>query len=317
MKMRHSDLLSRTFLLPWRLRSLWILGFAMALLTAGSSLGNLLSLPERLSAFSLEVPPPQDVRLDNLSTLLLILGCLYPLFEVPLAVLYYVARAGLIRAAVAADAGEAVSWRQGLAWGWSRWAWRHFLQDLTLWAFVYLPLGVLFLVVVFALAWTTFEGSGSEAVVVGLLCLFGPLFLLLLLLRPLLSPWLHLAQSAVVLEDLGPWEGFGRGWRLLKGNLKEVVLLFLFSAGVILGWKMAVAPVDLLLFVLLLGPAAVLYLATARLIPALVVGGLGFLLFLLADAVLEGYLNAFVAAYWTLGYRELAADGAPAPSPSV
>ncbi len=311
MKLQHTDLLNRAFVLPWRARTLWILGALTVSLASGWNLfGNGFTvLGQGGAPFFFSAPPPRDLPSpEALLSLLLILACLYSLGAVAFWILTYVARAGLIRAAVAADAGEAVSWRQGLAWGWSRWAWHHFLQNLIVGLLLSVPF---FLLLLPPLAIPFLFGAREESFVLsfgGFLCLGFPLLLLMIPVGFVVAAWVHLARRAVVLEDLGPWQGLKRGWQLLRENPGDVAFLFLLDMAVAMGWAMGALIVDLLLLAILVGPAVVLYLLTGRLIPSLLLGGVGLLLAWPLDAAVQGYRLAFSETFWTLGYRELTAE---------
>ncbi len=318
MKLNHTELVTRSFRLPWEVKGLWILGILIALGGGGGGGGGGQG-PDfnfNRSFPSGEEPPlpnlpDLEVQLERLLPLFIGLACLVLLLAVALTVLRFVARAGLIRAAVAADAGEAVSWRQGLAWGWSRWAWRHFLQGLIVWGLLLLPVAIL-LGFGFAATVASFRRSppASAAILLPFLCLLVPLILLLVAVGIVFSVWLHLARRAVVLEDRGVLDGLVRGWDVLRGNLGDVALLVVISFGVALAWGILSLLILLPLLALFLGPGLALLLVARRFVLGFVVLLLGLFGLGLLMAVPGGYLSAFQETYWTLAYRELTAGEA-------
>jgi hypothetical protein len=243
----------------------------------------------------------------------------------------YVAEAAMIHMVdETEERSEKLSLIQGLRLGFSRSAWRLFLIDLV----IKLPVTCAFIVLFFLALmplwlWTT---GSAAAGVAGTLATTGLLFLaisLLIVVNTALSLLVQVIRRASGVDDLGVFASIGQGFRMVKGHLKEVGVVWLIWLGLRLGWMIASVPVLIVLFPIMLlfilagtvlgGVPAIL--AGSVLQPFLtgpfpwIVGALIglpiFVLVMIAPMLfLGGLVEVAKSSLWTLTYRELrAAEG--------
>lgn len=255
-------------------------------------------------------------------------------------VIRYVAEAALIRAVDDyTKTGQKLGFRQVLRLGWSRSAWRFFLIDLL----VRLPvavliLGLLLLSVLPLLFWLT---GNVGAGIAGTLASAGLFYLAIvagIVLSATISVLVKLIRRACTLEDLGVTASIGRGLKLARRNVKDVVLMAVILLAVSIGFAIFMIPAVIVLFPVLLatiiagGLAAVAVLfptfALANLVLAevaawVVAGTIALAVFIPIVAApfffVGGLLKVYLSSAWTLTYRELCAleKVAQEPSPTL
>lgn len=261
------------------------------------------------------------------STLLAIgigLACLIVILIIVGAIARYVSETALIRMVDDyEETGQKRRVRQGFRMGWSRSAFRLFLIQLV----VGLPTALAF-ILLFALAlaplllWVT---RAEAAGVIGTVITIG-LFILIVLLAIVVGVVLAILMKffwrACVLEGLGVTAAIRQGYAVVRQNLKDVVLMWLITVGLRIGWAIVMIPVVFLLLVVsaALGGALALLagwltgLAFEGLTPWIVAGVVGIPIFILVLAApltfLGGLLEVFLSSTWTLTYRKLHAKAA-------
>ena len=212
---------------------------------------------------------------------------------------------------------ERLTFRDGLRLGWSRTAWRLFLINLV----VNIPVVIAFGLLLFlALTPLFLLGTGVTAVgVVGTVGAIGLFFIWVLAaiaVSAALNLLKHFFRRACAIEDLGVIESIRRGYLVVRGNLKDVVLMWLIMIGISLGWTIVMIPVGLLagLLALLVGGLAFFIFAglgsllASGVTPWIIAGVLALPLFVLTFMVPMGFVGGlretFVSSTWTLTYRE-------------
>ncbi len=329
--MNHTKVLKRAWHIVWSYRALWVFGFLLALTAGGGGSGggnplvqlNLGGEDFAGSGLRLERIP------SNVGSMLLAIGiivaCLIVLLIIVAAIARYVAATALIRMVDDhEETGRKRSIRQGFRMGWSRSAFRLFLIQLV----VGLPIAVVF-ILLFALAlaplllWATgAEAAGAigTVITVGLCIIVILLAIVVSLILSVLKPFF---QRVCVLQQMGVTESIRQGYAMVRGNLKDVGLMWLITVGLRIGWMILMIPAALLLLVVsgaLGGLLALLAGGLTGLVfegaaPWIVGGVVGipiFILMLVAPlSLLGGLFEAFLSSTWTLTYRELRAEGAP------
>ncbi len=116
-------------------------------------------------------------------------------------------------------------------------------------------------------------GTGALVLIGGLVCIVAPIALVLGLLRTF-------AERACMLEDLGVFASYKRGWQVLSTNIGPVVILFLIQIGI----SIALGLLGAL-------PGIVMTLCCI-LWPVLL--------------VVQGAISAYFSTLWTLAWREWA-----------
>ena len=325
--MDHTKVLRRAWHTVWNYRALWIFGIILALTTGGSS-NNWFQYSSRSEDFSV-----RGLRIDRISpevggTLLAIgigLACLIAIVIIVAAIARYVAETALIRMVDDhEETGQKRSVRQGFRMGWSRSAFRLFLIDLL----IGLPVAVVF-ILLFLLAaaplllWateSTAAGALGTATTVGLGLL---VVLLLIVVAAILSVLKPFFRRVCVLERRGVTEAIRQGYAIVRHNLKDVIVMWLITVGLRIGWVIAMIPVVLLLLVVSAAVGGVLALVAGGLTglafegpaPWIVGGMVGIPVFILVMAAplafLGGLFEVFLSSTWTLTYRELRGKEAP------
>jgi hypothetical protein len=320
--MDYGKILKQAWHTVWRYRALWVFGAILALTTGGGG-SNWLQY-----TFNRE-DLPLGVRLDQIpaeavSTLIAIgigLAFLILVFIVAAAIARYVSETALIRMVDEhEETGEQRTARQGFRMGWSRSAWRLFLIDLLVGVPVALAFILLFLLAAAPLLlWaiqSTAAGAFGTVLTIGLGLL---VILLAIVVSVTLSVLMRFFRRVCVLEQRGVTESIGRGYFMVKQNVKDVAVLWLIMLGLGIGWGILMIPVTLVVLflgaligglpALLAGVLADLALGGAA--PWIVGLAVGIPLFILVVAApllfLGGLWEVFKSSVWTLTYRELRA----------
>jgi hypothetical protein len=320
--MDYGKILKQAWHTVWRYRALWMFGAILAL-TTGRGGSNWLQY-----TFNREDWPP-GVRLGQVpswtvSTLLAIgigLAFLILVFIVAAAVARYMSETALIRMVDEhEETGEQRTVRQGFRLGWSRIAWRLFLIDLVIGVPVALAFILLFLLAAAPLfLWatkSTAAGALGTVLTIGLGLL---VILLAIVVSVTLSVLMRFFRRVCVLEQRGVTESIGRGYFMVKQNVKDVAVLWLIMLGLGIGWGILMIPVTLVVLFLgaVLGGLPALLagvlanLAFGGAVPWIIGLAVGIPLFILVVAVpllfLGGLWEVFKSSVWTLTYRELRA----------
>lgn len=135
---------------------------------------------------------------------------------------------------------------------------------------------------------------------IGFLCIL-PLICILIPLGLILNVVIDQAQAAIVIENLGMWDGFKRGWEIVKSNIGVMIVmgLILIFGGAVLSVLIAL-PIVLAVLPLIIGASTLqesltpVYIALAC-----------FVLYLPVLIFLNGVLTAYIQSAWTLTYLRL------------
>jgi hypothetical protein len=339
--MDHVRILERAVEVVRRHRALWILGFLWALVGGGGGFGS--GFPNIGGNFRWEMDEGDFVApwgdrfghanaLDRFRDLdpmaiagILALACLAALLvAIVVTVARYVLQAGIFRSLDRLDREEVeptvrTAWREG----WHRRTWRPFLQNLI----VGIPLAVvsvlLLLPALSPLLLLASDADGAKAlgiVMAGGLCLG---WLLLVIGAGIVVGVLqHLWWRAAVLDDMGFLDAIGHAWRLARGNVGSLGIMWLLMFGAQILW-MVIGIVLLVLFGALTAvvagiPAYLLWQSTHALLWPLVYGIPVGLVTLGVPVLLAGGLYlVFDASVWTQVYRALTGAARPVFAPDV
>lgn len=322
-------LLRRSWEIIWNNKFMFLLGFLAALGAGGGGNGG-----GRMPGFSFDqsdfetlpfqTPGPaiaQLMRFWEQFGLLIILGVsLAVILGVVFWLVRLTAQGGLINAAARLDAGETVTFREALGFGFGK------LGRLL--GINVLMYGVFFVLGVVAAALTiTTAGAGmmqamqgnvgeSEALLGGLGLLLACLGLFTCLLLPLLlvvTVVYPFAQRAAILEDRGVIDSIRRGWDVVRANLGDVVILVVLFLviGILYGFAAALVllPVGLVSFI----PGILRIVGSPGsigVIEVLLLGVGGLVVGLLA-AVLNSILISFRSTAVTLAYQQFTGKQPP------
>jgi hypothetical protein len=233
------------------------------------------------------------------------LVCLALFIALVFMTLQIIGTGGLIGGVQTADSSGQVTF--GQAWGvGTKYFWRLFLLSLLV--------GVAILAVMLVLiAPGVLIAVGTMRV--GIICLI-PLICALALVAIALSILQHFARFAIVLEDKGVIDSLKRAWEILKANIGPIVLLGLILLVVsgVAGFVMAL-PLLLVILPAIVGVAGLLIqggqvLGTASLVAA----GLCCVAWAPVMYVLNGVLQTWTTATWTLAYKQFMAKAGSPPA---
>lgn len=332
--MDHIKILKRAFSISLNYRVLWVFGFLLALTSARGSGNSGSGGSSGVRDFHggqgfppFTVPAISQQVINALITAGIVLACVVILLAIAGAILRYVSETALYRLVDQNEAtGEKVSVSAGFRLGWSRRAFRLFLIDLLV-GVVGITAFLLLLAIAAAplLVWLT---NSDLLKTLGTITGVGLIFLvifLFILIAIVLSVVMQFIRRAAVLEDLGVFASFERGFGLVRRRPGDIVIMALIMFALGLAW----AVVSILLFIFLLLAAVVLgglpallvgfitSLFTHGSLPWIVAAVIGLPIFLLVLVVpgsfVAGLVQTFISTTWTLTYREVLALGGTQP----
>lgn len=308
--MDYWKLVSDAFKITWRHKYLWLLGI-LAALTEGNSLSSFnYSLPSFRDKPDSGKPFFESVQTavvkgvsNNISDGISFLNSpiLWTVLILFFLVLFLIiiffslsARAGMVKSVSEIEKGKESGFGKGLRQGISIF-WRIFGLEL-----------VVVLMVLLALLITALP-----AIILAVLSQIALLILwIILLILPLIIFFIYLsllegyAVRILTVEGKGVFESLGLSHQFIKGNFKNVLVVWLIA--IILG--LAISLGYLLVLVLLLLPLLALgfliYLVASWLGVVIYALFFGFIL-LIFLMFLRGVLSAFTSAYWTLSYLRI------------
>lgn len=308
--MQYWDIVQRSFRISWRHKYLWLLALFSGEGGAGFSFGYSQPTPvgnrnRRNPGFGALQQQATD-WLSNHIGLILTLTALSILLAIALFVVAAICEGALVRASAEHDAerpfGLGLAWRTGRATMGTIVRFRPLLVALAL------PLLVVFLGIVFGVVFgflTRNAGLVVGSFVIGLLLVLAAIPYAIY--RGFLD---RLGTRAAVLEQLRARAAIGRAHRLLFKRLGRVLLVWLISIGVGIALAIGSAVVAAILAVPLFVAGLAAYAGAS---PVLwVVVALGILIALPLLLVVEAYVVAAFSTYWTLAFRRLEIDAAPA-----
>lgn len=288
--MNFGEVFARAWQIIWRNKVLWIFGLLAGLAATGDN-GNGLRFE-----YSSDRAPWLNNFFDNIpgwAWLLLVLAGLVLLVLV--IVLSAIGRAGLMRGAWLADAGETgLTFTRLFAEG------RTYFVRVLLLEILLVALGLTLIVALLFPALFTFG--------IALICLW-PLFCLLVPAFIALSVLSKLAIAAITGENLGVMDGLRRGWEVLRANLLQIaaVAFVLLLGGFVISAVVGIPAMAML--------APLAYNAGRT---GAIVGVVLFVLYLPILLAVSGLLTAYVDSVWTVAFRRLTGRAlAPAAEPVI
>lgn len=310
--MDYGRIFSRSWQLVWNNKFLFVLGF-LAALGSGSSGG---SGQTNFQFSEADIPPGMEQNLERffaaLAPIMIGLLCIGLLLGIILWLVRLTSQAGLISAAARLDAGENVSLGSALSEGW-----RYLMRMVGLNVVLYLPLWIVAIVSfvgiiaafggVAAVLATAQEGAGGPAAAgltaaIAGLCSVCCVLVILALIINVIYPF---AQRGVVLGNLGVFDSIGHGWRVIRNNLGDVIMLIILFIVLGILFGLVVSLVLLPLGLLAIGPTVFGMItggtpSTGDIIYLIVAG----LAIALISAVINSIYVTFRSVAVTLAYQE-------------
>jgi hypothetical protein len=322
--MDYGEVLSKAWKIVWKYKILWIFGI-LAGGGGGSSSGSSSFRQTQRQELNDLIPGYYLERVKSFIESIpvwvwvgLALG-LVVLFLVSV-FLNTVGRIGLIRGALEADISTpeapAAITLGTLFNGSLRFFWRVFFFNLLVGIGIFLIVLIVFVPVVVATALTM---GVALFCLVPLICALIPVFWLINLV-------VQQSNIAIIVEDLGMFEGLRHGWNLILkniGNFIVMTLILAVGAGII-NFVLAL-PIFLIVFPAAIGVAIGASSSNNTTIGAtLAVSGIIFCLYMPILIVASGIVQTYVGTAWTLTYRRLSARSttpppgvSPEPPPSL
>lgn len=304
--MDYIDTIKRGFAHTWNNKFMWVLGF-LAALGSGSGFSNSnYSFNSGDTAGIESMLTPE--RIAALSAGLVAFGCIAFIVGIILWLVSLSAKGGLIGAVAQMERGSGKpTFRSAFGMGWKK-VWR--LVGMTLALFI-VP-AILFAIVIggfiaaaggAALMASTLDdpsaalgaGIGGLALVfICLLCLLIPFMIVLSFIYPF-------AFRGIILRDLGVMDSIRHGWKVLKGNLGEIILLalafFLINIVILIVAAAIMVPIALAVgvpFVMLSGSDATVITG--------ILAVLGIVIGLVVFALVSAIATAWQSSTFTIGY---------------
>jgi hypothetical protein len=329
--MQYGTLLKRAWNIIWRNKVIWVFGFLAALGSGGGGGGS--NTNYRTDGREFNLPPggqggnlPPELQqlftrlfsdLTLILTIVVALVCLGLLIGLVLALLSALGHGAMVEMAREADDTEKTSfstgWNAGL---------RQMVRVFLIRFLLGLPTAIIILLgmIPFLLAFIPLIQNnglrGAEAMFAGGMVLslacFGTACCIGVLLGLVLQLIETLSIRALVLEGLGILASIGRGWNVLKGNVGEVVILWLIFLvlGIVVGIVIGIPAA-------LLAIAVAVPMGIAAAVSPIMIAPLVMVICLIAivSAILRSVVEAYMSTTWTLAYRQWIGRGAPVAVP--
>jgi len=307
--MPYWENVTRSFRIAWNHKYLWLIALFSGE-AGGANFNYSQSTPTRGGTTSAQQISDAQASaltwLSDHSSLVILLIVIWLVVIVAFFILAAVCQGATVRASAEHDAERpfnlAWAWRAGVSTTWVIVRFRLLILLLNL-PVVAIVIGLL--VAIFA-ALTGNGTAGAFIALLGLLLLLAIPYVIYLALLD------RLGSRAIILEQLMARAGLARGHRLLFKRLGRTLLVWLLSVGVALVVGLLLACFLGLIFVpLILVGVAIGSSNSAALLPLVILGGL---VLLAISLVIQAFLAAQSSTYWTLAFRRLDLDYAPAPA---
>ncbi len=318
--MDYGKILARAFEITFKYRALWLFGFLMALFggSSGSNFnfgnwGGGRDFPTTArGGEGLPTLPPDFWQ--NLTLIILLVCCVIVVLAILGIVLRFLSRAALIGLVQELETnGTVPTIRRGFSIGADR-----FWPQLGIAIAINLPLMIITLVLmVIALApilaaivplintgknvpealWTVFAGS-----IAGSLVMICCAVICLALLYLVVEPFYQFILRACVIGRRGVMDSIREGYRLVRENLGNVVVLYLLIIGISIGFAILMIPITLILVGIPIGAGVAMGLASQSWQAALILGACLLIPLVLVLILITGLFHVFESAIWTEGY---------------
>jgi hypothetical protein len=307
--MQYWDIVTRSFAIVWRHKYLWLLA-AFAGESGGATFNY--STPVQPNANGggppnfTTIPQQAATWLSQNIGVVVTISALVVVLLVAFFILAAVCEGALVRASAEHDAdrpfGLRLAWRSGVATMGTIIRFRLLLIALAL------PVLIVVAAITAGIILAIVSSNYGVAVAVGLLGLL--IFLAAVVYAIYLGFLDRLGVRALVLEQVGARAALVRGHRLLRKRLGRVLLVWLISiaTGIAVGICAAIVLAIPVIPITVVGIAA--YSTGSPFFWIAIV--VGTLIFLPIAFVVEGFVIAQSSTYWTLAFRRMEIDQAPA-----
>ena len=286
--------LRRAWEIIWKFKVLWIFGILASCGQASSSGGS--NSGFRFSGQDMNIGPQIEGFFNQLNpafiAMLIGLGIFFVLAMIVLAILLgTVGRVGLIRGTMKAEQGaEHLSfgelWGDGL-----KYFWRVFGLNLLVGVTIFIAIMAVIMIMIIPTVFTL------GLCLIPLMCLFIPVMWAV-------SVVIEQANIALVVENLGITEAISHGWRVVRNNIGNLIVMSLILmlgvgliGGVIIGIPLLIVGAPMMM--------GVVTGTSDALRNGMLVSGVLFLVYLPILLLLSGILRSYTTSAWTLTYLRL------------
>ncbi len=307
--MPYWENVTRSFSIAWRFKYLWLIALFSGETGSGSfGTGSGFNYPPRGGGPSRQQLADAQTNFSNwLSShagLVAVVVVVWLVVAIAIFLLEAICEGATVRASAEHDAERPFN---------LGWAWRSGLS--TMWVIVrfrlfFVLLGLPVLAVFIGLAVSIYAAITGSAVAGAFIGLFTLLLLLAIPYLIYLSLLDRLGTRAVILEQLKARAGIVRGHRLLFKRLGRTLLVWLLAiavaviVGLALGLVLGIVFLPLVIVGLVIGAAN-----SSAVVPLAVAGSL---LLVVVSFAIGSFFAAQSSTYWTLAFRRLDVDYAPA-----
>lgn len=294
--MDFGEVLSRAWQIIWNHKILWLFGILASCSNANGAPGN------AQASFEGDLPPSMQRFFDQFGRLpdwqiAVIIGViiLVILLLAALAIfLSTVGRVGLIQGTLAADRGAEQLIFGQLFSDTLPFFWRVFGLNLVV------GLAAVLLIFILLIPFVLF---GALTLGVGFLCLI-PLVCIFIPLFWLVGLVVEQANIAIIVEDVGIFDGLRQGWEVFRANLGSILVMgLILSLGVnLIGGFIIGLPIALIFSPAIIGAVTGAERAFGG---GLLISAICFVAFLPILLVLSGALRSYIGSAWTLTYLRL------------
>nr|MBN2276511.1 hypothetical protein [candidate division Zixibacteria bacterium] len=304
--MNYSNLVNRAFILSWKHKILWILGFFAASFGTFSGLDDIIeywsdkhSMDTDNYFFENIIDWFQNNPEISVALILFIVGAAL-LLGLILFVLGQISIAGLIEGVIRIEGGREYKLRQLFKVG-ASFFWRYIGL-----LFIFIGIGIVFGIVLIApivIAFVIAKVLGVLGILIGIPILFAGIFFF--------GNIYSLAQREIISNQTPVTRAIGEGYHLVVKNLGPNIVIFLIemflSIAIVIAGLIIIAMFAIPMY--LLAAVSTLWLVLILL--------LGIPIFLWVIIVVEGFLGTFFNSLMTLFYIELRKITPPRPGPQI
>jgi hypothetical protein len=137
--------------------------------------------------------------------------------------------------------------------------------------------------------------------------------IVLMLIQIVINPFYEFIVRKCVVDKTGAMDSIREGFGIVRKNLGRVAVLYVLVIAVRIGYGIVMIPVVLVLIAIPAGAGLLTYLLAKSFIPALLVGGILAIPFLLVMLLISGWFHVFDSNVWTLGYLAVTAPAQTKP----
>ncbi len=316
-QMDYTKILTRSFEIVRMHRALWLFGILLALFGGGGGGGGgfpgVPGAEPKPNGGPPFKPPVPSFDFNALVPILIAIGCIIVILALVGIVLRFVSRGALIGLVHELQANQTTptigrGFRIGFSRFWSLLA-IAILINLPLLLFSLLLIGLAALPIVGALLSSAgrqgLEGIIAAAGITSVL-IFCCVILFLVLLALVIQPFYEFMQRACVVGNHGAMDSIREGFRLVRANLGNVLVLYILAIAIGIGFGIVMIPIAIVLFAVLFGAAFGAYLIANSLTPAIVVAVVIAIPVVLILVFVSGLYRAFESTFWTEGYLAVA-----------